>query len=163
MPVLSLLWSMAQSFSARHAVFSQAWNLTGLKKGQKWYRCAFQASFPHEPRPKLAWIYTIAVGQPKCENRAQHTPRSPAPLPWCLCISRTDSVWKRWEGCWADPGATSFSVAAAASVSPFPGQSGRRLWEGLVSPEVCPWGGGYPVFPHLTGNWKAGRGSQSLF
>lgn len=43
-------------------------------------------------------------------------------------------------------------VTATASVSPF--QSERRLWQGVVSPTVCPWGGGYLVIPHLTSSWK---------
>lgn len=65
------------------------------------------------------------------------------------------------EGSGTDSIAMVVSAAAAVSVSPFPGRSGRRLWQGLVSPVVCTWGG-YPVFSHLTGNWNAGRGSQSL-
>lgn len=145
MLTLSLRWSMMQSFPVQHAVSSQAWNLTGLKKGQTLYRCAFQAAFPHElVEPKLAWIYTSTVGQPRCGNRAKRTPRSPAPLPQCLCMSWTISVWKGCGRVLDRPCWHSLSAAAAASVSPFPGQSARRLWQGLVSPVVCPWGG-YPA------------------
>lgn len=142
MLILSLLWSMVQSFPAQNAVSSQDWNLTGLKKGQKLYRCAFQAAFPHElVEPKLVWIYTSTVGQPRYGNRAKRTPRSPAPLPRCLCMSWTISVWKGWGRVLGRPCCHGLSAAAAASVSTFPGRSGGRFWQGLVSPMVCPWGG----------------------